>query len=136
LLEQDALDDLMPACERTTTSVIVGGVFNSGVLIAPDVGSLYNYVPAPDEVIQRAQRIRAVCDRFGVPLPAAALQFPLAHPRVSTVLIGFRSIAELEDDLRWLQTPIPADLWDELRRERLIREDAPVPTGAAEAQEL
>jgi D-threo-aldose 1-dehydrogenase len=136
LLEQDALDDLMPACERTTTSVIVGGVFNSGVLIAPDVGSLYNYVPAPDEVIQRAQRIRAVCDRVGVPLPAAALQFPLAHPRVSTVLIGFRSIAELEDDLRWLQTPIPADLWDELRRERLIREDAPVPTGAAEAQEL
>jgi D-threo-aldose 1-dehydrogenase len=136
LLEQDALDDLMPACERTTTSVIVGGVFNSGVLIAPDVGSLYNYVPAPDEVIQRAQRIRAVCDRFGVPLPAAALQFPLAHPRVSTVLIGFRSIAELEDDLRWLQTPIPADLWYEQRRERLIREDAPVPTGAAEAQEL
>jgi D-threo-aldose 1-dehydrogenase len=132
LLEQGALDDLMPACERTMTSVVIGGVFNSGVLIAPDTGSLYNYVPAPDEVIERAQRILAVCDRFDVPLPAAALQFPLAHPRVSTVLIGIRSIAELQDDLRWLRTPIPADLWDELRRERLIREDAPVPTGDVE----
>jgi D-threo-aldose 1-dehydrogenase len=71
LLEQDALDDLMPACERTRTSVVIGGVFNSGVLIAPDTGSLYNYVPAPDEVIERAQRILAVCDRFDVPLPAA-----------------------------------------------------------------
>ncbi len=135
LLEQDALDDLMPACERTSTSVVIGGAFNSGVLIDPSAGSLYNYVPAPEEVILRAQRIQAVCDGFDVPLPAAALQFPLAHPRVSTVLIGFRSITELEDDLRWLQTPIPADLWDELRRERLIREDAPVPTGAVEVGE-
>jgi D-threo-aldose 1-dehydrogenase len=129
LLEQDALDDLLPACDRTTTSVVIGGVFNSGVLIAPNEGSLYNYVPAPEEVIQRAQRIRAVCETFEVPLPAAALQFPFAHPRVSTVLIGFRSITELDDDLRWLQTPIPEELWGELRREGLIREDAPVPTG-------
>lgn len=128
LLEQDALDDLMPICERTMTSVVIGGVFNSGVLIAPKAGSLYNYVPAPDEVIQRAQRIRAVCDRFEVPLPAAALQFPLAHARVSTVLIGFRALTELDDDLHWLQTPIPDDLWDELRRQRLIREDAPAPS--------
>ena len=135
LLEQDALDDLMPACERTTTSVVIGGVFNSGVLITPNERSLYNYVPAPEEVIQRAQRIQAVCDRFEVPLPAAALQFPLAHPRVSTVLIGFRSTTELDDDLRWLQTPIPADLWNELRRERLIRDDAPVPTEAVEIGE-
>jgi D-threo-aldose 1-dehydrogenase len=135
LLEQDALDDLMPACERATTSVVIGGVFNSGVLIAPKAGSLYNYVPAPDEVIQRAQRIKAVCDRFEVPLPAAALQFPLAHPRVSTVLIGFRSITELEDDLRWLHTPIPAEVWDELRGERLIHKDAPVPTWALEIDE-
>ncbi len=133
LLEQDALDDLMPACERTQTSVVIGGVFNSGVLISPEVGSLYNYVPAPNGVIERAQRIRAVCDQFEVPLPAAALQFPLAHPRVSTVLIGFRSIAELEDDLRWLQTPIPSALWDELRSKNLIREDAPVPSGSVKA---
>lgn len=128
LLEQGALDDLMPACERTTTSVVIGGVFNSGVLIAPGAGALYDYVPAPDDVIERARRIKAVCDLFEVPLPAAALQFPLAHPRVSTVLIGFRSLAELEHDLGWLQTPIPIDLWAELRRQRLIREDAPIPT--------
>lgn len=135
LLEQGALDDLMPACERTTTSVVIGGVFNSGVLIAPDAGALYNYVPAPDGVLHRAQRIRTVCDRFDVPLPAAALQFPLAHPRVSTVLIGFRSIPELDDDLSWLDTPIPAELWEELQRGGLIREDAPVPTDSVAAGE-
>ncbi len=127
LLEQGALDDLMPVCERTTTSVVIGGVFNSGVLVAPDQGALYNYVPAPHDVIDRARRIRAVCERFDVPIAAAALQFPLAHPRVSTVLIGFRSVDELKDDLAWLDVAIPRELWDELRRERLLREDAPVP---------
>ena len=128
LLEQGALDDLMPACERTTTSVVIGGVFNSGVLVAPTEGALYNYIPAPDDVIDRARRIRAVCARFDVPIAAAALQFPLAHPRVSTVLIGFRSVDELKDDLAWLDVAIPGELWDELRREGLIRDDAPIPT--------
>jgi D-threo-aldose 1-dehydrogenase len=127
LLEQGALDDLMPACERTTTSVIIGGVFNSGVLVAPEAGALYNYVPAPEDVIARAKQIRAVCDEFDVPIAAAALQFPLAHPRVSTVLIGIRSFKELSDDLSWLDVRIPGDLWEELRRRRLIRDDAPVP---------
>lgn len=88
LLEQGALDDLMPACERTTASVVIGGVFNSGLLTDPREGAHYNYVKAPIEVIRRAQRIQTVCARFGVPLPAAALQFPLAPPRVSTVLLG------------------------------------------------
>jgi D-threo-aldose 1-dehydrogenase len=131
LLEQGALDDLMPACERTTTSVIIGGVFNSGILIAPDEGALYNYVPANPDVIERARQIRGVCERFDVPIAAAALQFPLAHPRVSTVLLGFRSIQELTDDLAWLDTPIPGDLWAELRAQGLIREDAPVPAETA-----
>jgi D-threo-aldose 1-dehydrogenase len=135
LLEQGALDDLMPACERTATSVVIGGVFNSGVLVSPDEGALYNYVPAPDDVIERARRIRAVCDRFNVPIAAAALQFPLAHPRVSTVLIGFRSLDELNDDLAWLDTPIPDELWQQLRRERLIRDDAPVPVAPVGAGE-
>jgi D-threo-aldose 1-dehydrogenase len=131
LLEQPALDDLLPACERTTTSVIIGGVFNSGILVSPDEGALYNYVPATPDVIERARRIRGVCRQFDVPIAAAALQFPLAHPRVSTVLIGFRSIQELTDDVAWLSTPIPGDLWDELRRQGLIRDDAPVPTEPA-----
>lgn len=128
LLEQGALDDLMPACERATTSVVIGGVFNSGVLVAPTEGALYNYVQAPDDVIDRARRIGAVCERFDVPIAAAALQFPLAHPRVSTVLIGFRTVQELNDDLAWLDVAIPGELWDELRREGLIRDDAPVPS--------
>jgi D-threo-aldose 1-dehydrogenase len=127
LLEQGALDDLMPACERTATSVVIGGVFNSGVLVAPTEGALYNYVQAPDDVIDRARRIRAVCERFDVPIAAAALQFPLAHPKVSTVLIGFRTVEELNDDLAWLDVAIPGELWDELRRDGLVRDDAPVP---------
>jgi D-threo-aldose 1-dehydrogenase len=128
LLEQGALDDLMPACESTTTSVVIGGVFNSGVLVDPAPGALYDYIPAGEEVIARAAKINAVCERFGVPLPAAALQFPLAHPRVSTVLIGFRSEAELHTDLDWLDVAIPVEMWEELRRHGLIREDAPTPT--------
>jgi D-threo-aldose 1-dehydrogenase len=135
LLEQGALDDLMPACERTTTSVIIGGVFNSGILVAPDEGALYNYLPAAHDVIERARRIRRVCAKFDVPIAAAALQFPLAHPRVSTVLIGFRSVKELTDDLGWLDTAIPGELWDELRNEGLIRDDAPVPSEPAAAKE-
>jgi D-threo-aldose 1-dehydrogenase len=131
LLEQGALDDLMPACERTTTSVIVGGVFNSGILVSPDEDALYNYVPATPDVIERARGINRVCEKFDVPIAAAALQFPLAHPRVSTVLIGFRSIEELTGDLGWLNTPIPGDLWDELRNDGLIRDDAPVPAETA-----
>jgi D-threo-aldose 1-dehydrogenase len=127
LLEQDALDDLMPACEATRTSVVIGGVFNSGVLVDPGDAALYDYIPAPGPVLSRARGIEAICDRHGVPLPAAALQFPLAHPRVASVVIGFRSEAELDADLDWLQTPIPDDLWDDLRRDGLIREDAPTP---------
>ena len=69
-----------------------------------------------------------MCDRFDVPLPAAALQFPLAHPRVCTVLLGIRSIDELERDLRWLDVPIPDQLWAELKHEGLLRVDAPTPS--------
>jgi D-threo-aldose 1-dehydrogenase len=133
LLEQDALDDLMPACGKSATSVVIGGVFNSGLLVDPHPGSLYNYIPATDDAIARATAIKATCEAHEVPLPAAALQFPLAHPRVSTVLIGFRSEAELRADLEWLDVPIPNALWDDLRREGLIRDDAPTPSSTTVA---
>ena len=129
LLDQVAMDELLPLCEQRTISIVVGGVFNSGILIDPAPGARYNYVPAAPDVIARAQRIKSVCDRYDVPLPAAALQFPLAHPRVCTVLLGLRSIDELEKDLRWLDVSIPRELWAELKHDGLLREDAPTPEG-------
>ena len=127
LLDQSALDDLLPLCEERTVSVVVGGVFNSGILSDPSPGARYDYVPAAPEVLRRAEELRDVCARYEVPLPAAALQFALAHPRVSTVLLGVRSIAELEMDVHWLDHRVPPELWEELRRLGLLRDDAPVP---------
>jgi D-threo-aldose 1-dehydrogenase len=127
LLDQSAMDDLLPACEERTVSVVVGGVFNSGVLADPSSGALYNYVPASDDVITRARAIRAVCARHDVPLAGAALQFPLAHPRVCSVLLGPRTIAELEADLELLDVDVPDALWADLLAEGLVRGDAPVP---------
>jgi len=103
-------------------------VFNSGILIDPAPGARYNYVPADSAVIARAERIKSVCDRYDVPLPAAALQFPLAHPRVCTVLLGIRSINELEKNLGWLHVSIPDQLWAELKHEGLLHGDAPTPS--------
>jgi D-threo-aldose 1-dehydrogenase len=127
LLDQSALDDLIPLCMERDVSIVVGGVFNSGVLVDPSPGALYDYVPAPADVVDRARRIQEVCERYGVPLPAAALQFPLAHPKVCSVLLGPRTIAELETNLALLDVDIPAELWSDLTNEGLIRESAPPP---------
>ncbi|MEA2547444.1 MAG: hypothetical protein QOE42_42 [Chloroflexota bacterium] len=127
LFDQEAMDELLPLCEERTTSIVVGGVFNSGILIDPSPGARYNYVPASAAELARANRIKAVCARYDVALPAAALQFPFAHPRVCTVLIGFRSIGQQEQNLAWLDAPIPADLWTDLKAEGLLRADAPTP---------
>ena len=131
LFDQVAMDELLPLCEQRTVSVVVGGVFNSGILVDPSPGARYNYVPATGADLARAQRIKSVCDRYNVPLPAAALQFPFAHPRVCTVLLGIRSIEELTKNLTWLDVSIPADLWMDLKAEGLLREDAPTPTTRA-----
>jgi len=128
LLDQVALDELLPLSEKRTVSIVIGGVFNSGILIDPAPGARYNYVPADAAVLARAQKIKSVCDRYDVPLPAAALQFPLAHPRVCTVLLGIRTIDELETNLHWLNVSIPDGLWAELKHEGLLREDAPAPS--------
>ena len=128
LLDQSAMDELIPLCIERDVSIVVGGVFNSGVLVDPSPGALFDYVPAPDDVLSRARQIQDVCRRYEVPISAAAVQFPLAHSQVSSLLLGPRSIAELETNLNLLEVDIPADLWTELSREGLIREDAPVPT--------
>ena len=127
LLDQTAMRDLMPLCAKRGVSVVVGGVFNSGILIDPVPGAHYNYLPAAAEVLARAAAIRSVCDRHGVPIAAAAVQFPLAHPSVCTVLIGPRTIDELDMDLALFDVEIPPQLWTDLRREGLLGDDIPTP---------
>jgi D-threo-aldose 1-dehydrogenase len=120
LLDQSALADLLPACESRGVSVVIGGVFNSGILVDPAPGASFDYIPAPDPVLAKAAAIRDVCRRYDVPLAAAALRFPLAHPRVSTVLVGPRTVDELEMDLGLFDLEIPDALWVDLGSAGLI----------------
>jgi D-threo-aldose 1-dehydrogenase len=126
LLDQSAMDDLLPACVERGVSVVIGGVFNSGVLVEPAAGARFDYIPASPEVLERARLLQQVCRRHGVSLAAAALQFPLAHPQVCSVLLGPRSIAELETNLGLLEVNIPPELWRDLIEEGLLRDDVPV----------
>jgi D-threo-aldose 1-dehydrogenase len=127
LLDQAALDELFPACARRRASVVVGGVFNSGILADPVAHPHFDYKPAPRRIRERALRIATVCAAHGVPIAAAALQFPLAHPAVTSIVVGARSAAEVRENRRLLDTPIPSALWAQLRAESLLRADAPVP---------
>jgi D-threo-aldose 1-dehydrogenase len=126
LLEQDSLDDLMPACTERGISIIAAGVYNSGLLANPVPGTTYNYAPAPPELVERARRLQSACKEFDVPLRAAALQFPLAHPAVACVIVGARSPAEVEENVRLLDNEIPPELWTALKDHGLLRVDAPV----------
>jgi D-threo-aldose 1-dehydrogenase len=130
LLEQPALDDLLPACARRGIGVIAAGVFNSGILaVGAAAGGRYDYQPAPPDIVARVGRIEAVCTRHGVTLAAAALRFPLAHPVVVAIVVGARSAAEVAADLAMSEAVIPARFWDELKGEKLLAADAPVPAG-------
>jgi D-threo-aldose 1-dehydrogenase len=127
LLDQSGLTGLLPLCAERGVSVIVGGVFNSGLLADPKPGATYNYVPAPAGVLARTLAVREVCDRYGVPLRAAALQFPLGHPAVASVLTGARSPAEVADAVAMFSHEIPGQLWRDLRRAGLLPQEVPVP---------
>jgi D-threo-aldose 1-dehydrogenase len=130
LLDQDGLSELLPLCQEKGIGVLVAGVMNSGLLAGPRVGATFNYVPAPQALVDRAQRIATICRRHGVTLKAAAIQFPLAHPAVTALVAGVRSPAHLDDYPSLMREAIPSALWDQLRSENLIPEHAPVPEGA------
>jgi D-threo-aldose 1-dehydrogenase len=124
LLEQAPLDDLLPKCLSSGISIVVGGPLNSGILAGRDT---WNYKAAPPEIVERVDAIRAVCDRHQVPLAAAALQFPPAHPAVAAIIPGPRSVAECEANLDLLRYPIPSALWSDLRDAKLLHPLAPTP---------
>jgi D-threo-aldose 1-dehydrogenase len=126
LLEQGALTHFLPRCHAEGVAVVIGGPYNSGLLAG---GGTYDYAPAPAPILARARAIEAVCERHGVPLAAAALQFPLAHPAVASVIPGLASTKEVHQTVQRYQTPIPPDLWAELKAEHLLAAEAPVPTG-------
>ena len=124
LLEQGPLDDLFPACEKAGTGIILGGPYNSGILAG---GDTWNYAKAPPDVVAKARRIGAVCDSHSVPLPAAALQFPLGSPLVASVIPGPRSRAEARQNVEWFGMDIPASLWSDLASEGLLADGTPLP---------
>jgi D-threo-aldose 1-dehydrogenase len=101
-------------------SVIVGGVFNSGLLADPKPGATYDYRPASTDLLERALALRAACERHGVPLRAAAVQFPFTHPAVAGVVVGARSPEEVDDAVQMSSVDIPDALWHHLRAEGLI----------------
>jgi D-threo-aldose 1-dehydrogenase len=128
LLHQEVLEDAFPRCVERGMGFVIGAVFQSGILATgPVAGATYDYAPAPPEVLARVTRIDAVCRRHGVPLPAAALQFPLGHPAVAAVIPGAFRPEHVDRNVASFRHPIPADLWAELKHEGLLRADAPVP---------
>jgi len=128
LLEQEALDTFLPLCEERNAAVVLGGGFNSGILATGAVeGAHYNYSEAEEPVLERVRRIEAVCKEFNVPLKAAALQFVLAHPSIPTNIPGTRTSKHLNENVGLISHPIPADFWAALKKQGLIRENAPTP---------
>src|ERR1700722_1181205 len=128
LLEQGALDELLPLVERKGIGILLAGPYTSGILATGAVpGAKYNYREAPPEIIKKVARIEAVCRRYDVPLAACALQFPLGHPSISAVVPGAVTPEEILRNVALMNTKIPTDLWSELKQEGLIRSDAPVP---------
>lgn len=127
LLEQGALRDFLPLCQQQGVGVIIGGVYNSGILANPALGAKFNYVDADPALIARALDLDAVCVRHGVPLKAAAIQFPAAHPAVASILTGARNAAEIAENEALFRHPIPAALWEEMRSLGLIDPAAPTP---------
>jgi D-threo-aldose 1-dehydrogenase len=131
LLDQTALAEFLPYCLGNGISVVAGGPYNSGILaVGPRDGATFNYRAAPAAMMDKARRIAAICERHDVPLRAAALQFVLAHPAVASVIPGARSVAEVEDNVRLVEFPIPGALWAELKDTGLIDAAAPTPAGA------
>ena len=128
LLDHDVLDHDFPRCAEAGVSIIIGALFASGILATEGRGNAsYRYADPPPEVVQRVQAMAAVCNRHGVDLATAALQFPLAHPLVTAIIPGATRPEFVTGNAKRLQTPIPADLWSDLKSDGLLRPDAPVP---------
>lgn len=134
LLEQGAIADLLPLCSERNIAVVMGGVFNSGILATgAREGAQYNYSAAGPEILARVARIEGICERFGVPLGAAAAQFPLGHPAITSVVLGARRRRQQAANQRFMTHPIPDALWSALKADGLLAASVPVPSASASA---
>lgn len=127
LLDQGALQEFLPLCLERDVAVIAAGVFNSGVLANPTPGAWFDYAPAGPEVLQKVEDLAAICARHDVPIKAAAIQFPLAHPAVACAIVGMRDAGEVDENLRLGATEIPDELWVEMQEQGLLDDRAPSP---------
>lgn len=122
LLEQDPIDAMLPKCSDRGVSVIIGGPYNSGLLANVERRrATYNYQPVTDELWNKAQAIRRICEDHRVDMRAAALQYPLRHPAVAAVIPGMWSRKEVETNVEFISAALPAALWDDLARAGLSR---------------
>jgi aryl-alcohol dehydrogenase-like predicted oxidoreductase len=128
LLDQTGLDELLPLCEERGVAVIAAGVYNSGVIADPKPGSWYDYAPAEQDILDKVKSLSAICARYDVPVKAAAMQFPFAHPAVACAVVGMREASEVDENLRLCAMEIPDDLWAEMRDEGLLDDRAPLPS--------
>ncbi|HEY0452295.1 aldo/keto reductase [Actinophytocola sp.] len=131
LLEQPALDELLPLCEKRGVAVMAAGVFNSGILASATPGRTYNYAEAPAPLVARAARIAEVCARHGVELPQAAIALPAVHPAVASVVLGASTPAQVVANATRAAAPVPAALWSSLIAAGLLRADTPFPGASA-----
>ncbi|MBM0275273.1 aldo/keto reductase [Micromonospora tarensis] len=127
LLDQSGLDELLPLCQRRGISVLAAGVYNSGLLADPRPGAPFDYAPADQKLLDRATAIRSVCERHGVPLRAAAIQFPFGHPAVASVVVGARDPEQVADNVAMVEWEVPGALWADLKAEGLLPREVPTP---------
>ena len=128
LLEQPALAEVLPLAAKKNVGVMLGGVYNSGILASGAVpGAKYNYVPAPAEILDKVRKIERVCAAHGVALPTAALHFCLGHPAVSSLVLGAVKPEEVQRNVAAMSAKVPAALWSDLKAERLLDAAAPTP---------
>ncbi|MDR3485719.1 MAG: aldo/keto reductase [Bradyrhizobium sp.] len=131
LLEQPALAQFLPLAQQQGIAVLLGGVFNSGILATGAVsGAKYNYQDAPPHILAKVADIQRICEAHGVALPTAALQFALGHPAVASVVLGAQNPQEVERNVVALSSKVPAGLWADLKSQHLLDADAPVPVSS------
>ena len=127
LLEQNSLKTFLPLCEKNKVDILLAAPFNSGILAGNENNLNWNYAKASKELIDKVHSLKKICGNYNIPLAAAAIQFPLAHPVVKTVVTGAVNVKELEDNVSYLDVKIPNDFWQELKALNLIAKESPVP---------
>lgn len=134
LLEQEPLDTFLPLCLKRDVGIILGGPYNSGILATGAIdGARFDYAPASEDILKRVRKLEEVCAAHDTPLIAAALQFPLGHSAVKSVIPGASTADEVRQNVKIFETPIPVALWSDLKSQGLIRQDALIPEDGPDA---